>query len=41
MLLVQNQVEYLPIVFQVEFNTRQRAITRTSSSHDAITTRHT
>ena len=31
----QNQMEYLPNVFQVQFNTCQRPITHTSSSEDA------
>ena len=41
MFSVQNKVEYVPIVFQVEFNTRERPITGTSSSDDASPTRHT
>ena len=41
MVSVQNQLEYLPIVFKVDFNTRQRRITRASSSDDASPTRPT
>ena len=40
MVSVQNQMEYLPIVFQVQFNTRQRPIICTSTSGDASPTRH-
>ena len=35
MVSVENQLEYLPVVFQVQFDTRQRSITRASSSDDA------
>ena len=38
---VQNQLEYLPIVFHVQFHTHERAIIRTSSSHDASPMLHT
>ena len=38
---VQKKLEYLPIVFQVQFKTCQGPITRISSSYDAAQTRHT
>ena len=37
MVAVQYQLEYLPIVFQIQFNTCQRPITRTLPSDDAST----
>ena len=41
MVSVQYHLEYLRIAFQVQFDTRQRPITRTFSSNDASQTRHT
>ena len=40
MVSVQYQLEYLPIVFQVQFNIRHGLITGISSSDDASPTRH-
>ena len=37
----QNRLKYIPIVFQVQFDTRQRPITLVSYSGDASPTRHT
>ena len=41
MVSVQNQLEYIRIVFQVQFDRDERPITHTSSSDDASSTRHT
>ena len=41
MVSVQNQVEYLPIVFEGQFNISRRPIIPKSSFDDASATRHT